>query len=119
MKRILLVENDVFLLTTLINTLSIEGRVINTARSLNDSFVLMKKNHYDLLISDRVMDDGDGIELVKYLHERSFTTRTLLLTKKNRSDEIVEGLRVGADDYLSKPFSLAELSLRVKKLLRV
>lgn len=116
MAKILVVENDLFLLATLVNYLSINHEV-HEASSLKKALKLFEKNNYDLVLTDRVLDDGDGTILVEELAKESFHTRIIILSKKSSVQDRVEGLSFGADDYLIKPFSLGELGIKIAKLL--
>jgi DNA-binding response OmpR family regulator len=73
---------------------------------------------YDLIILDLMLPKIDGITLCKNLREKGMTVPVLMLTAKSRLEDKVEGFDTGADDYLTKPFSLVELFVRVKALLR-
>ena len=71
---------------------------------------------FDLIIVDRMMPSGDGIDLIKIIKEKN-NTPTILLTAMGETENIIQGLKFGADDYLSKPFEPEELYLRIQKLL--
>jgi len=71
---------------------------------------------FDLIIIDRMMPSGDGIDLIKIIKEKN-NTPTILLTAMGETENVIKGLRFGADDYLSKPFEPEELYLRIQKLL--
>lgn len=92
--------------------------LMQTARSLSNAYSRLSKQHYDLLIIDRQLPDGDGLEIVEHLHGSNLDTPILMLTELNAAKERVRGLREGADDYLGKPFSLDELLLRAEKLVK-
>jgi DNA-binding response OmpR family regulator len=117
MKSILILEDDLSLAKTLSNILLKDIHLVKVAHSLEKAYSYLEKNNPDLVIADRVLPDGDGIELVKFLHNSSFKTKILILSTKNEIKNRVEGLQGGADDYLSKPFSTTELLLRVNSLL--
>ncbi len=88
-----------------------------TAATVEQAYSILEKENIDLALLDRVLDDGDGIEIVSYLNDISFHTRTILLSQLGETEQRILGLSKGADDYLPKPFSLTELSLKVEKLL--
>ena len=71
---------------------------------------------FDLIIVDRMMPSGDGIDLIKIIKEKN-NTPTILLTAMGETENVIQGLKFGADDYLSKPFEPEELYLRIQKLL--
>jgi len=74
--------------------------------------------HFDLIVLDRVLPDGDGIELLPIIHDTARETQILMLTQKNEVEARVSGLTRGADDYMGKPFNSRELAARVQALLR-
>jgi two-component system phosphate regulon response regulator OmpR len=73
---------------------------------------------FDLIIVDRMMPGGDGIDLIHNIKEKS-TTPVIMLTAMGESSDKIQGLKTGADDYLSKPFEPEELYLRIKKLIEL
>jgi len=117
MSTIIVVEDDIGLNKT------IRHQLVSLADELFGFFNLRRAYHFlkeqtaDLVIIDRQLGDGDGLELVEYLHESHFYTKTLILSRLKTPDDKIKGLSLGADDYLAKPFHPVELKLRVKKLL--
>ena len=73
---------------------------------------------FDLIIVDRMMPSGDGINLIKIIKEKNITP-IILLTAMGETENKIEGLKIGADDYISKPFEPEELYLRIQKLLNL
>ena len=73
---------------------------------------------FDLIIIDRMMPSGDGINLIKFIKEKG-STPVIMLTAMSESPNRIEGLKFGADDYLTKPFEPEELYLRINKLLKL
>lgn len=118
-KRLLIVENDTALSATLQRLFQREGYTIYAAPSVEIAFKQLAKHDCDLVIIDRVLDDGDGLEILKYLKEVSPGVRSICLTTKGEVTERIKGLFAGADDYLPKPFATQELLLRVKRLLQM
>ncbi len=117
-KRILVLEDDELLSLTLKSILSkFEEYKIERAASLKKAFELSSDMGFELIIVDRNLEDGDGIEFVKYIRENSPATKILFLTSKGELDQRLEGFKAGADDYLPKPFSKAEFEYRVMSLL--
>ena len=82
----------------------------NSGKDIIDYFI------FDLIIVDRMMPSGDGLNLISLIKEKS-NTPVILLTAMGESENKIEGLKIGADDYVSKPFEPEELYLRIKKLL--
>lgn len=117
MHKILIVEDNIPLTTTLHKVLYQPFRRTQSVRTIGEAYKKITQNRYDLIMLDRNLPDGDGIELVEHMSSVKLDTPILMLTEKNATAERVRGLRQGADDYLGKPFSMDELTLRVDKLL--
>lgn len=75
-------------------------------------------NHYDLIMLDVMLPGLNGFEILAKLRQRGNKTPVIILTARNAEDEIVQGLRLGADDYITKPFGVAEMLARVSAVLR-
>ncbi len=118
LKTILVVDDNKDIRTYLINQLSDEYRVL-TARSGNRALKKVLQYLPDLIISDVMMPDGDGFSLLKNLRMNPETNflPVILLTARAEAEDKLEGLGIGADDYLTKPFSMEEVSLRVHNLI--
>ena len=82
------------------------------------AFEMIMHKSYDFLIVDRMMPEIDGLSLIRMLKSRSITIPFLFLTALSKQVDKIEGLSLGADDYLVKPFDLEELSLRIDNILR-
>ncbi|MCB9812911.1 MAG: response regulator transcription factor [Pseudomonadales bacterium] len=117
MKKILIVENDKTLLNTIADFFKSKGFTCETCSTVQKACDLIEQNDYDLLILDRILDDGDGLEVAEFLNDFNYKTRIIILSQKSKVEERINGLEIGADDYLAKPFSMSELFLRVKNLL--
>jgi DNA-binding response OmpR family regulator len=117
MSQILIVENDFNLALLLSNHFSKLGHACKMSTSLKSSYELLDKYNFDLLILDRIIDDGDGLEIAGYLRDLQASTRVLFVSDMGRVEDKIHGLEQGGDDYLAKPFSITELSLRVQKSL--
>lgn len=117
MKQILIVENDTVLATTLSDHLKRKDFHCVTCDSVQKAIYELENFSYDLIILDRILTDGDGIEVAEFIADFSYQTKVLILSELANHTERVKGLEKGADDYLAKPFSLTELTLKVNKLL--
>ncbi|GCE30225.1 DNA-binding response regulator [Dictyobacter alpinus] len=115
---ILVVDDDIRLLNALRRTLTYAGYHVTTAVTGKDALNQCRQRPADLVILDRMLPDMDGLEVCVGLRERNQDMAILLLTAKDAIADRVEGLEVGADDYLVKPFAQAELLARIKALLR-
>lgn len=116
--KILLVEDEESLAMGLEFNLSEEGYEVTIARDGNEALRLFDQNEYDLIILDIMLPFHDGFEVANKIRGKSLQVPILMLTAKNTTDDIVKGLEIGADDYITKPFHLQELLLRVKRILR-
>lgn len=91
---------------------------VSHASSVSAALNSLAKEHYDLLVVDRNLPDGDGLEVLEELKQTALPSRVLVLSHKGQSHEKAEGLDAGADDYLPKPFSSDEFRARVRALMR-
>lgn len=115
MKKLLVVEDNQQLQVLLKQSLAGQYSVTQ-AYSLAAAYQNLETTKFELVMIDRVLPDGDGIELIEYLADYSYPTKVLALTTKADVQDRVQGLESGADDYLAKPFNLGELKLRIQKL---
>lgn len=118
MKRILVAEDQTDIRDLLVLNLQSAGYEVTSAPDGLAAMASETARNNDLLILDLMMPGLDGLELCKALRARGCITPILMLTAKSTELDRVLGLELGADDYLTKPFSLAELLARVKALLR-
>ncbi len=115
--HLLVVDDDDRIRSLLKTYLSQHNFRVSTASNAAKVRRLLKTLTFDLVVLDIMMPGEDGISLTKFIHETS-TIPVLLLTARGEPDERIEGLRAGADDYLSKPFEPEELLLRIAAILR-
>lgn len=118
MAKILLVEDDTRIASFIERGLATEGHVLDTVGTGAEGIARARRGEYPLMILDRMLPDMDGIELCKQLRLERVGTRILMLTAKDAVGDKVSGLRAGADDYITKPFSFDEFVARVEALLR-
>jgi PAS domain S-box-containing protein len=116
--KILLVEDDEQTATLISNALTVHHYLVNLAKDGQTGLDLTKTYSYDLILLDVVVPGLDGISLCRQLRAQGAQMPILMLTGKNSSGDRIEGLEAGADDYVIKPFDLAELVARVRALLR-
>ncbi|MFP8964954.1 response regulator [Pokkaliibacter sp. CJK22405] len=116
--HLLLVEDDALLAESVGNALRQQGHVVDHFSRVQDAAHGLTLSRYDLVLLDLGLPDGDGSQIVRLLRQRHDTTPVLMLTARDSLDDRVRGLDLGADDYLTKPFSLIELEARVRALLR-
>ncbi|MCF8564919.1 response regulator transcription factor [Alicyclobacillus tolerans] len=116
--KILVVEDDVRLASLVRRGLEADGHVIENAYTAGDGWNRAWAGYFDVLILDIKLPDSDGMTLCNNLRKEGFTTPILMLTARDSVDDKVAGLRAGADDYLTKPFSFDELKARLEALTR-
>ena len=116
--RILVVEDDAPLANILIRCLREESYAVDHAADGQEAEWMAFENPYDLIILDIMLPRKDGIEVLSSLRSGGIATPVLILTARDAKDDLVQGLDTGADDYLTKPFSLDEVMARVRALLR-
>ncbi len=118
MTRILVAEDDPDLALGLRNNLEIEGYDVRVARDGAEALALTLEWQPALLVLDLVMPKIDGMRVLRELRERDSRVAVLILTARGEEADKVRGLKLGADDYVTKPFGLLELLARVESLLR-
>ena len=118
MKKILIIEDDPATLTGIEETLKEEHFDVSTVMSGQMGYEKAKEGKYDLIILDLMLPEKNGIDICKDLRRDGINTPILMLTGKKEEIDKVIGLEIGADDYVTKPFSIRELVARVKALLR-
>lgn len=116
--RILLIEDERELADALAAALGKHGIVTDHTVRLADAAELTRQNIYDAILLDRRLPDGDGLTFIPQLRRARKDTPIIVLTARNEAMERVEGLDVGADDYLGKPFLVEELMARIRAVLR-
>jgi DNA-binding response OmpR family regulator len=116
--RILVIEDEDKLLKVIAKRLKEEGYAIDMARNGKEGQALAESVKYDCIILDLILPGLDGLNLLHNLRLKNITIPVLILTAKDSTDDKIKGLDLGADDYLTKPFSFGELSARVRALIR-
>ena len=114
---ILLVEDEENLQEALKLNLELEGYEVTGSNDGADALRIFQKEHFDLIILDVMLPELDGIAVLETIRLQNSHVPILILSARNSSSDRVLGLRKGADDYLTKPFNLEELLLRVNKLI--
>jgi len=116
--KLLLIEDDKLTAEFVKRGLNEDGHTVDHCINGSEGAVLARVNSYDALILDLNLPDTSGYEILKRLREEGWDTPILMLTASSRIESVVEGLNLGADDYLTKPFALEELKARIRALLR-
>lgn len=117
-KRILLVEDDPNFGTILKDYLAINDYEVILAKNGMEGFEKFKKNNFDLCILDVMMPYKDGFTLAKEIREKSKDVPIVFLTAKTMKEDVLKGYKVGADDYLNKPFDSEVLLMKIKAIIQ-
>lgn len=118
MKKILIIEDDPATIAGLSDTLIEEHFEVSTAMTGMMGYEKAMKGNYDLIILDIMLPDKSGTDICTDLRKNDISTPILMLTGKKEEIDKIIGLEIGADDYVTKPFSVRELVARIKAILR-
>jgi DNA-binding response OmpR family regulator len=118
MKKILIIEDDPAIRTGLNETFTTEGYSVIEADTGTKGFEIASKNNFDIIVLDLILPGKDGIEICKDLRSLGVKTPIIMVTSRKEEIDKILGLEIGADDYVTKPFSIRELLARVKALIR-
>lgn len=116
--KILVVEDEKELLKTITESLSKEYFVIETASNFHSASEKMGLYDYDCILLDIMLPNGNGLQLLEQLKKSGKSENVIIISAKDSLDDKLKGLELGADDYLTKPFHIAELNARIKAVLR-
>lgn len=116
--KILLVEDEENLALGLEYNLTEEGYDVSLAKDGREALKLFDENEFDLIVLDIMLPYYNGFEIAKHIREKHPQMPILMLTARTQTEDKVKGLELGADDYLTKPFHLKELLLRIKGMLK-
>jgi two-component system, OmpR family, response regulator len=117
-RRILVVDDEPSIVDAVATALRYEGFEVDEAVNGRDALNTVTQREPDLIVLDWMLPDLDGIEVGRRLRSQGFKCAILFLTAKDSTENKVEALRAGGDDYVTKPFSLAEIVARVQAILR-
>ncbi len=116
--RALVLEDDQRLRSLVVRTLTRAGLACDEAARIDEAEELLDLHAYDLLVLDRRLPDGDGLDVCRRARAKGFRQSILMLTAMDHAEAEIDGLSQGADDYLGKPFDLDVLTARSRALLR-
>jgi DNA-binding response OmpR family regulator len=116
--KLLIVEDDRSLCAAINDYLKMEGHVCEIAQNYRQATIKAGDNIYDCIILDIGLPDGNGLDIIKELKANKSTDGILILSAKSSLEDKLTGLKIGADDYLTKPFHFAELSARINSIYR-
>jgi len=118
MSRIIVIEDDRAILRGLKDNLEYESYEVLTATDGEQGYRLIREHHPDLIVLDLMIPKMDGYELCRKVRSEGITVPILMLTARSEEMDRVHGLDIGADDYVTKPFSVPELLARIRAILR-
>jgi two-component system OmpR family response regulator len=117
-QRILVVDDEASIVDALATALRYEGFDVHEVQTGRDALKLAQTMRPDLIVLDIMLPDLDGLEVTRRLRRDGLRTPVLFLTARDSTEDKISGLTVGGDDYVTKPFSLAEVVARVRAILR-
>lgn len=116
--KLLIIEDEPSLRDLIKQTLEKERYLVESASSYKSAIQKIEDYEYDCILLDIMLPDGDGLSLLKELKENNKQDSVIIISAKDSLDDKVAGLELGADDYLAKPFHLAELIARIRSVIR-
>ena len=116
--KLLIIEDDNSLREIMQRALTAEGYVVETASTFFEAEDKIAGYEYDCIMLDIMLPDGNGLKLLQQIKSLGKNDRVIIISARDSLDDKIEGLDLGADDYLPKPFYMAELSARIKSVMR-
>ncbi|GGZ52575.1 response regulator transcription factor [Mesonia mobilis] len=116
--KVLIIEDEEEMLQNMKQTLEKEDYLVETATDYDSAFLKIGVYEYDCILLDISLPGKNGLEILKELKKRRISDGVIIVSAKNSLDDKLEGLHLGADDYLPKPFHMAELNARIKAVFR-
>ncbi|GAA5101690.1 response regulator transcription factor [Chryseobacterium ginsengisoli] len=116
--KILIIEDELALSKSIVSYLNSENYLCEVAHNFNEAIEKADSYDYDCVLLDISLPDGNGLSVLKLLKENNKTEGVIIISAKNSIEDKIEGLKLGADDYLPKPFHLSELSARIAAVIR-
>lgn len=116
--KILIIEDEIEIATSIKNYLSSNDFICESASTLKIAIEKIDLHSYDCILLDLMLTDGDGFKILELLKKQNKTEGVIIISAKDTLETKIEGLTLGADDYLTKPFHLSELLVRIQALVR-
>ncbi|MCH4156404.1 MAG: response regulator transcription factor [Muribaculaceae bacterium] len=116
--KLLIIEDEKSLSDSIVEFLSNESYLCEQAFTYNDAMMKVSCYDYDCILLDLMLPGGSGLEILKVIKNNKLRSGVIIVSARDSLDDKVNGLKIGADDYLSKPFHLPELSMRIYALMR-
>ncbi len=116
--KLLIIEDEASLNQSIVDFLTAAGYLCESVSNYREAVEKIEVYDYDCIILDIMLPDGSGLALLKQLKEDQKTDGVIIISAKGALEDKIEGLQLGADDYLTKPFHLSELSVRISAIIR-
>ena len=116
--KILIIEDERKLSDSIVDYLKGEKYLCEQAFDFNDALMKVRVYDYDCVLLDLMLPGGNGLDILRDIKRRNNPAGVIIASAKDSLDDKLEGLQIGADDYLAKPFHLAELSIRIYAIIR-
>jgi len=116
--KILITEDNIDLLKAITENLESDNFLCETSNCLSTSLEKIDLYEYDVLVIDINLPDGSGLDLIRKIKDKNPNTGVIIISARDSIDNKIEGLELGADDYIIKPFNILELEARIKSLVR-
>src|ERR1017187_8359632 len=116
--KILIVEDEPALNKSIVDYLSSQQYLCESVSNFRDALDKIECYEYDCIVLDIMLPGGNGLQLLQALKTAGKTDGVIIISAKNELDDKIKGLNLGADDYLTKPFHLSELSVRIAAIIR-
>jgi DNA-binding response OmpR family regulator len=116
--KILIIEDEPSLNKSMADYLNAQQYIVETVGNYEDALEKIECYHYDCIVLDLTLPDGNGLHLLEALKKNFKTDGVIIISARNQLDDKITGLQLGADDYLTKPFHLSELSVRIAAIIR-
>lgn len=116
--KLLIIEDEKELSDNIVSYLSSENYICEQAFTYNDAREKINLYDYDCVLLDLMLPGGNGLEILQNIRRQQNPVGVIIISAKDSLDDKVKGLKIGADDYLAKPFHLAELSMRIYAIIR-
>ena len=116
--KVLIIEDEPVLSKSMVTHLSSQQYLCECAMNYQDALEKTELYHYDCIVLDLMLPGGDGLQILRTLKKEGKTDGVIIISARNELDDKIKGLELGADDYLTKPFHLSELSVRINAIIR-
>lgn len=116
--KILIVEDEIELQQSIVTYLKTDGNLCEVASDFNEAYERVALYDYDIIILDINLINGSGLDILKFLKKNKKASGVIIISANNSLENKLDGLDLGADDYMTKPFHLAELNSRIRAVLR-